>query len=200
MQHTNTAQLFSQPVVKIDLGCGPYKKEGYIGIDILDLPGVDIVANIEEGLPFIPDQSVDEIISSHVLEHIVNLEKVMSEFHRILKPTGVKKIAVPHFSNPYYYSDYTHVRFFGLYSMDYFSNGVNNYKRKVPVFYKDNCKFEVLDRKLRFTAHPFFIRNKIRSVITKIVNSSIFMQEFYEGSLSGFIPCSEVHYTIRPIH
>jgi hypothetical protein len=29
------------------------------------------------------------------------------------------EIIVPHFSNPHYYSDPTHVRFFGLYTMSY---------------------------------------------------------------------------------
>lgn len=192
-------KLFANQTVKIDLGCGPNKKKGYIGIDILALEGVDIVANIEEGLDFIPDSCVDEIVSSHVLEHINNLEVVMNEFHRILKPTGIKKISVPHFSNPYYYSDYTHVRFFGLYSMDYFSNGVNKYKRKVPVFYKDKFKFEVLHRKLRFTSPPFYIRNKIMSMVTKLINSSVYTQELYEGWFSSIIPCSEVQFTIRPI-
>ena len=29
--------------MKIDFGCGQRKKEGYIGIDVLRLPGIDIV-------------------------------------------------------------------------------------------------------------------------------------------------------------
>jgi len=44
----------------IDLGCGPNKKPGMIGIDVLPLPGVDIIANLEEGFPTIPDNSIDE--------------------------------------------------------------------------------------------------------------------------------------------
>lgn len=184
--------------IKIDLGCGPSKKEGYIGIDKLQLEGVDFVADFENGLDFIADSSVDEIISSHLLEHVQNLDILMKEIHRVLKPDGVKKIIVPHFSNPYYYSDYTHVRFFGLYTFDYFSNGNNNYRRKVPTFY-ENAKFDVVSRKLKFSAHPFFIRNKIKALCTHVFNSSVFMQELYEGWFTGLISCYEVHYDLKPI-
>src|SRR5687768_13241645 len=106
--------------VVIELGCGPLKRDSdSIGIDMLAIPGVDIVHDLEKGLSFIPDNSVDEISSSHVLEHITSFENLMREIHRILKKEGIHKVTVPHFSNPYYYSDYTHKRFFGLYTFDY---------------------------------------------------------------------------------
>jgi len=56
----------------IELGCGPRKKEGRIGIDAVDLPGVDIVADLEKGFPFLPDNSVDQIHCRSFLEHIKN--------------------------------------------------------------------------------------------------------------------------------
>lgn len=190
--------ILNVDTVKVDLGCGPSKKDGYIGIDLLPLKGVDFVVDFEKGLNFIPDDSVDEIFSSHLLEHIDDLEFLMSEIHRVLKPRGIKKIIVPHFSNPYFYSDYTHKRFFGLYSMDYFSNGDTNLRRKVPSFYS-NKKFKILNRKLRFGAQPFFIRNKILAIFTHIFNLSPFMQELYEGFFSKIIPCYEIHFEIQPI-
>lgn len=190
--------LSNKDEIRIDLGCGPSKKIGYIGIDILELPGIDFVADFNKGLPFIPDNSIDEIISSHLLEHIENLELFLAEIHRVLKPNGIKKIIVPHFSNPYYYSDYTHKRFFGLYSMDYFSDGSSNLRRKVPSFY-NNIKFKVKQRKLKFKAHPFYVRNKIMALFTILFNMNPFMQELYEGTFTGLIPCYEVHFEIIPI-
>ena len=44
----------------IELGCGRKKKGGRITIDKVDLPDVDIVADLENNLAFLPDQSVDE--------------------------------------------------------------------------------------------------------------------------------------------
>jgi ubiquinone/menaquinone biosynthesis C-methylase UbiE len=185
-------------IVKVELGCGPSKKDGYIGVDILDLPGVDLVADFNQGLQFIPDNSVDEVFSSHLFEHIENMELLMSEIHRILKKEGLNKIIVPHFSNPYYYSDYTHKRFFGLYTFEYFGNGNSSLKRKVPSFY-NNAKYEVVSRKLRFGAQPFFIRNKIKAFFTHLFNLNIFMQELYEGTFSNKISCYEIHFTLKPI-
>jgi predicted SAM-dependent methyltransferase len=63
--------LKSGEAVIVELGCGTRKKKiGSIGIDIADLPGVDIVADLENGLPFLPDRSVDRIHCRSVFEHI----------------------------------------------------------------------------------------------------------------------------------
>jgi SAM-dependent methyltransferase len=69
--------------LKLDLGCGSCKKEGTIGIDILDQPGVDHVVNLQtEALPF-SDQSVDYVYSSHCLEHLVDPTHVFAEVSRV---------------------------------------------------------------------------------------------------------------------
>ena len=125
-----------EPLV-IEIGCGCKKKQGRIGIDVVDLPGVDIVADIEKGISFLPDGVVDEIHCRSVLEHVDNFEHLMREFVRVLKPDGRAHIFVPHFSNPYFYSDYTHVRPFGLYTFYYFVDEKHQLRRKVPDFYSD---------------------------------------------------------------
>jgi len=56
----------SNPVI-IDLGCGKKTKQGRITVDKLDLPNVDIVADLEDGLSFLPDNSVDQIHSRSCL-------------------------------------------------------------------------------------------------------------------------------------
>ena len=48
---------------------------------------------------------------------------------------GRVEVVVPHFSNPYGYSDPTHVRFFGLYTFYYFADEADQPRRKVPAFY-----------------------------------------------------------------
>src|ERR1700693_2608081 len=70
-------------LLKIDLGCGTNKKPGTIGLDILAIPGVDIVLNIENTpLPF-RDHSVGYVHSSHFLEHTANFGKVFVEISRV---------------------------------------------------------------------------------------------------------------------
>ncbi|MCK6601837.1 MAG: class I SAM-dependent methyltransferase [Bacteroidetes bacterium] len=181
----------------IELGCGPNKKPGIIGIDQFPLPGVDFVTDLEHGLPFLESGSADVIISRHVLEHIENFQFLMEEIHRVLKPGGKKEVIVPHFSSPQFYSDFTHRRFFGLYSFDYFSDpGKTGMKRKVPSFYS-TLRFRIVRRKLVFKSHAP-VRNWIRQIFTRLFNLSAGMQEFYEENLCYLIPCQEIEFTLIP--
>ena len=43
----------------------------------------------------LPDETLDVIYCSHVLEHVTNDRKAMAEFFRILKPGGYAMLAVP---------------------------------------------------------------------------------------------------------
>lgn len=69
--------------LKIDLGCGPNKKNGTVGIDYIAYPGVDYVLNLEKDLLPLPDSSVDYIYSSHFLEHIDDPFQLFTEVSRI---------------------------------------------------------------------------------------------------------------------
>jgi len=178
--------LGSDPVI-LELGCGRYKKAGAIGIDKVDLPGVDIVADIEDGLDFIPDGSVDEIYALSCFEHIRDFGKLMGEILRVLKKNGRTFVFVPHFSNPYYYSDPTHVRFFGLYSFYYFVGMNYQLRRKVPDYYFDR-KIRIVSQRLVFDS-PFLFRKIIKRVMGVVLNSCSFLQEFYEENLCYLFPC-----------
>jgi SAM-dependent methyltransferase len=183
--------------VVIELGCGSSKiQPGAIGIDMVDLPGVDIVCNLEEGLPFLPDECADIVYSSHFLEHLSDLHLVMSESFRILKKGGVMKGRVPHFSNPYFYSDYTHKTSFGLYSFCYFSKQTP-FKRGVPTFY-NSVNFKIIRIKLVFYS-PFLIRNIFRKILTWVFNSSRFMQEWYEEGFCYLFPAYEMEFELEKL-
>jgi SAM-dependent methyltransferase len=99
--------------LRIDIGCGKNKREGFIGVDALALPGVDVVCDIRGRWPF-EDNSVDEAAASHVIEHLTNLngawERVhfFNELHRVLKPGAKCHLAFPHWASNRYYGDPTH--------------------------------------------------------------------------------------------
>ena len=107
--------------LSINLGSGLTSKNGYYSLDIVNHVGIDIIADINEPLELIPDGSVNRVYTHHVLEHIENFIGLMRELNRIISDDGEIEIVVPHFSNVYGFSDPTHCRFFGLYSMYYFS-------------------------------------------------------------------------------
>ncbi len=100
-------QLKLPKVVNLDIGCGSKKEVGFIGIDIRDCEQ-EIVWDVRDGIPF-PDNSVDEVWSSHTIEHFDNgeAEEFLIEVYRILKSGGKLVVAVPHQTDPTaYYFDH----------------------------------------------------------------------------------------------
>jgi len=188
-------KLKSSKFIKVELGCGSSRKiEGAITIDMLESDSVDIVTNINNGLP-LEDNSVDEIYSFHFLEHVDDLEFILKEVYRVLKPNGKKIGTVPHFSNPFFYSDPTHNSFFGLYSFNYFDKEQKIVKRKVPIFYTESF-FEVSKLKLNFTS-PFIGRYAFKKFIGLLVNLSSYTKEFYEENLCYIIPAYELYFELK---
>jgi SAM-dependent methyltransferase len=92
---------------RIDLGCGATKESGFIGMDRYALPGVDIIANLDEPLPFQTD-SVNLIFASHSLEHVKDLLATMKEIYRVSKHGAQLCILAPYseqklnLANPYH--------------------------------------------------------------------------------------------------
>lgn len=85
--------------MKLHLGCGKRFIPGFVHIDVVDYPHVEHVAAIDS-LPFIPDNSVDLIYTCHVLEHFKrrDVERVLKEWRRVLKPGAILRVAVPDFA------------------------------------------------------------------------------------------------------
>lgn len=96
--------------LRLDIGCGPNKKQGFKGIDQYDFTGVDVVCNLTEPWPF-DDSSVDEIHASHVIEHFDRIQRthVVNEIYRVLKPGCKCTLIAPHWSSCRAYGDPTHL-------------------------------------------------------------------------------------------
>jgi predicted SAM-dependent methyltransferase len=84
--------------VRLHLGCGPFLFDGYLNIDG-DYIQNPAVINYDISLtPYpLPDNSVDEILSVHVIEHIERwlIEDMLKEWLRILKPGGIVAVEWP---------------------------------------------------------------------------------------------------------
>jgi hypothetical protein len=90
--------------LRIDLGSGYAKPQGFVGLDNLvgaraQIPdeenAPDVLCDLNrDPFPF-PDESVQEVRSSHFMEHSV-LDHVIDESHRVLVRGGIKHFAVPY--------------------------------------------------------------------------------------------------------
>lgn len=90
--------LHEEPVKKLNVGCGEFRKAGYVNLDIRSDVGADIVHDLE-AFPYpIPDDEFDLVEADHVLEHLQDPFRVMRELHRITRNEGIVLTRTPHFS------------------------------------------------------------------------------------------------------
>lgn len=183
--------------VVLEFGCGPNKaRKDAIAIDCLDLECVDVVGDAMEVLNKIPASTVDEITSAHFLEHLLDVRAFLAECSRVLKPGGIFRATVPHFSNPYYYSDITHRIPFGIYTFSYLAHD-RVFERKVPA-YQERMPLDVISVRLVFGS---FSRRRLRHWLKKIpqilVNSCTFAKEVYEENFCYLVPCYEVEFLLK---
>lgn len=100
--------------LRLDFGCGPNKKPGFVGVDQFAMPGVDHVLDIGKGKWPFSDNSVEEAHASHFLEHLTNFEgkhervTFFNELHRVLKVGAKATLIFPHWNSTRYYGDPTH--------------------------------------------------------------------------------------------
>lgn len=125
---SNESPKRADSTIKINLGAGSEPTEGWINVDWIDQPGIDVVHNLLN-FPWPFDDGVaDEIKAIDVLEHMPNFTNgkratgiaFVEECHRILQPGGKLIIQVPHWDSPNLWIDPTHVRGYDPRSFDYF--------------------------------------------------------------------------------
>jgi SAM-dependent methyltransferase len=104
---------------KLNIGCGADAKEGWVNLDWVEQPGVDVVHDITKlPLPF-TDETFDEILCQDILEH-VDYMPVLKDIHRITKTGGKVRIRVPHYTSRNSFTDPTHIKRHSVSTFDYF--------------------------------------------------------------------------------
>ena len=125
----------------LDFGCGskPYKNifpnaTEYIGVDYLiegRTENIDIIDFYYDGkrIPF-EDNTFDGILCTEVLEHVFNIDEVINELNRVLKPNGKAIITTPFMweehEMPYDFARYTTPALKHLYTKNGFRVISNN--------------------------------------------------------------------------
>jgi ubiquinone/menaquinone biosynthesis C-methylase UbiE len=164
---------------KLNLGCGRDIRQGYVNLDSVKMPGVDVVHNLDKyPYPF-KDSTFDEVYAAHVLEHLDDLVKALKELRRVTKPNGTITIRVPFFPSMYAASDPTHKHFFTYLTWDYLTDITHNH------VFGDIKKpyFSIVSRKIVFSWNPML------QWMNHFINAS---PVFYQRFLAFILPSNEL--------
>jgi SAM-dependent methyltransferase len=171
----------------LDIGCGDLKIKGAIGLDLVKVPGVDVVHDLNK-IPYpFKDNSFDVIHANQVLEHLdIPIDKILGELCRICKPKGRIKIIVPHALSVGAFTDPTHKKFFTYSTFDYFGSNRWSYytKSRVKIIKK------------RFLYMTGRLSSRLLRPLEWIINSSPII---YSHFFAFIFPISTLYFELEPI-
>lgn len=108
---------------KLSIGAGAVDLDGWKTMDMSTACAPDVVHNLHD-LPLpIPDESVDTVLASHVLEHVdrARVLPLVYDLARILRDGGHLIVAVPYATHRVAYANPLHTQLFDEHSFQYFS-------------------------------------------------------------------------------
>lgn len=96
VRRSSTAKAASPPHRggRLHVGAGRERFEDWVNLDIQDLPGVDVVADVTEGLNF---RDMEAVYAEHFLEHLRIDQAVsfLADCHRALAEGGWLRLSTP---------------------------------------------------------------------------------------------------------
>lgn len=157
----------------LNIGAGRDRSvPGAVTVDRSAVTQPDIVHDLDQyPWPF-ESNAFDLILCREVIEHLDDMVRALEEIHRIGRPGARVEITTPHFSCANSFTDPTHRRHLGYFSLDYFT-GENQWD-----FYTA-ARFRLVTRRLRF-----YGRYKNRHV-SWLANR---FPRFYEEHLTWMFP------------
>jgi SAM-dependent methyltransferase len=104
---------------RLNLGSGRDRRDGFVNLDLVAMPAVDVAARLGEGLPFRPD-TFGVVVCRDILEH-VDVVPAMRDVHRVTAPGGLVIVSAVHFTSRNLYVDPTHIRGFSVRTLEFFA-------------------------------------------------------------------------------
>jgi hypothetical protein len=170
--------------------------DGYVNVDRHGEP--DLRYDLEVFPWPWPDDSVNEVLLKHVLEHLgrdpnVFLE-IMKELYRVCHDGATIRIIVPHHRHDYFFNDPTHVRAVTAAGMNLFSQRSNRECiaqgfSHSPLGIYLGIDLELIETKLEPSALWFRLHPQVPVDLTALIEQSALCNNLIE----------EVQMTLRPV-
>lgn len=145
---------------KLNLGCGQIRIPGFLGVDNNPNATAADVSHDLNSFPYpFDNDSVDEVIMDHILEHLDNPVQVLIELYRICADAAKITIRSPHFSCSWLHPG--HRSALSTMLFEYFN-------QKSADFY-GHCCFKVESIKLRYL-RPNNPHGKLVNALGKVIS------------------------------
>lgn len=169
---------------RLNIGSGKDIMKGYVNLDSVKLPGVDVVHDLQKyPWPF-KDNEFDEIYCDNVLEHLSSIVKPVEEIWRISKNKAKITVKVPIFPSIWAFSDPTHKSAYTFITFNYF-------RPKDYLNYYSKARFNIKRRRIDFHAYL--------KPLELFFNLSEKMQKFYYFFLSTIIPARQLYFELETV-
>ncbi|MGH3440000.1 MAG: class I SAM-dependent methyltransferase [Sciscionella sp.] len=143
--------------MKLNIGCGIDVRIGWVNLDAVNLPGVDVVHDLDT-IPWPFDSCCfEEVDAFDVFEHVSDPLGFVAELHRVLAPGGMALIHTTHWRSPNAWTDPTHRRTATERTFDYWIPGTELHRR-YGVAYTRGCHFQKIDVRMDGTELAFTLR------------------------------------------
>jgi SAM-dependent methyltransferase len=195
----------ARPRYKIDLGCGARKVKGALGVDNVAIPNVDVVCDLNGGLPF-KDGSIDGVYVYHILEHLEDFLATMNEIWRVCRHGALVYVKVPHSASSFVtWKDPTHRRGLSIATFAYFDS---TYFDGAAFYYYSKARFRIEKARLNFTlsgrpdydhVEPKLPRKIMNTVFDAVANRDRRFQYFCERFWGPVVGVEEAELVLRAI-
>ena len=191
----------TKKLLKLDLGSGSRPYKDYLGVDNAIKNKLVVKKDVLSFLKSLSKNSVSHIYSRHYLEHTDSDQflKILCEIDRVLIKNGEMIFTVPHYSNPFFYSDPTHKTFFGVHTFSYLCE-TSCLKRHVPG-YVSIAGWHLINLRVNFVPmiriRFFGFRLPLLSDLFNIlVNSHFKLIELFERYLASIFSIYEIRFFV----
>lgn len=127
--------------IRLNLGAGSLLMDGFVNVDFVGLPGIDVVWDLDEGPWPFPDECADEIVAFDIFEHVEDPVLFMMECGRVLAPQGKMTVRTGYWKNENAFTDPTHKRFCTERTFDYWCPDTEFGKKYGPAYLRGGKGF-----------------------------------------------------------
>jgi SAM-dependent methyltransferase len=166
---------------KLNLGCGLKHLPDAVNLDITPETQPDVVHDLNR-LPWpFANEQFREIQAFDCLEHLDDFIAVMEEIHRVCRDGAVVRLTVPHFSCANAFTDPTHRRHFGYFSMDYVTG-------------ENDIQFYTRARFKKLAGRIIFYPSLLNKLVWRLANS---YPEAYERRWAWMFPAWYLYFELE---